>query len=467
MFYFIVSFREFSTGDPNDRPDFGMFDEIKEENTSTKEAAIKNLSLQLINTQSSNQVLLGIFENEYLRGEKDVIHGEELALLLHFAIKHATGRLDTGRIGTLLDMLYSRLDGLGFDYIVTTIWSIGLLCSLHGAEIPFENKLKIIQEATKSQPPKESITNMPSVIFSISCMISPMEVNDEVYEVVRHLSEYYINDGIKLIEPLTASTLLMGWSRLQYHNEGLLYKIITELKREDFFFDVADQDLTNIITSLSDLHYKDDELYSILHEQVKLACDDFSPYTLFVTVQSYARVVPHMQEYYFDLYTKLFETLTNDAQTMDIQLYTNQWLSLACFKGDLGDIRIRNLRKVLIQAFSHQNPSDFSASDASNMLVAVTAMEVDDPKFIMHFVAVVLHHIKELTNVDLINMAKSSFYLRQLDEFKGVYENVHSEAVQRLTSFQPWQREALDQVYTEQNVLQDSPFLKLKMSNKA
>ena len=80
------------------------------------------------------------------------------------------------------------------------------------------------------------------------------------------------------------------------------FGLTNQMRRDDFFYDISDNDLCNIISSLSDLHYKDDKLYDILHEHVKIAADDIKPYGLFMIIQSYARVIPHKRDYYFDLY---------------------------------------------------------------------------------------------------------------------------------------------------------------------
>lgn len=147
---------------------YGDFKELKEDNEDTKQAVVKNLSLRLINTKSTQEVLVGIFENDYLRGERKEIHGEELALILYFAVKHMGVQVDDQRLTTLLDMLFNRFVGLDFDYVLTTIWSMGLLVSFHGAEIPIENKVKLLKELLDKSIPVESLHNLPSLIFSIS-----------------------------------------------------------------------------------------------------------------------------------------------------------------------------------------------------------------------------------------------------------------------------------------------------------
>jgi hypothetical protein len=129
------------------------------------------------------------------------------------------------RLSSLLDMLINRYEHVEFDFVLTTIWSLGILIGYRGAEIPTENKMKILNELNSSKIPAQSLPNIPSLLFSISCMLLPDEVNDDVYKIVSELSNHYLEEGIDIMEPIHASTLLMAWSRLSYHNEDYLFKI--------------------------------------------------------------------------------------------------------------------------------------------------------------------------------------------------------------------------------------------------
>jgi hypothetical protein len=367
------------------------------------------------------------------------------------------------RMLTLLDMLFNRFDNVEFDFVLTTVWSLGILVGYRGAEIPTENKMKIINELIDSVIPNQSLPNIPSLLFSISCMLYPDEVNDDVYKLVRELSNHYLEEGIDLMEPLQASTLLMSFSRLNYHNEEFLYKICTQLKRDRYFFNSTDQDLVNIINSFADLRYKDDKVIEAIHEEITIRIDDMKPYNVYILSQSYARLIPDQQEYYMDIAHRIIEVLTKDPDQMDVQIYANQWLTLACFKGtENKDSRIHSIAKTLIKLMSHQDRfsyADFSSSDASNILVAVSTLRLKDLKFINNLVSVIVHTPKLLSNMDLLNMSKSSFYLKSFEELSFLYEMIHSECVQRLTSFSQWERTTLEEIYTEHNQLHDSPFV--------
>lgn len=155
---------------------YGKFEELKDEGkncpficleVSDRHSAAKNLSLQLINTETTSQVL-NIFENDYIKSGRKDIYVEELCLLLHFATKHMGSVANDIRMSTLLDMLYARFDNVDFDFVLTTIWAFGILTSYRGMQTPLEHRLKILSELEDKSIPEQSIPNIPSLIFSIS-----------------------------------------------------------------------------------------------------------------------------------------------------------------------------------------------------------------------------------------------------------------------------------------------------------
>ena len=359
-------------------------------------------------------------------------------------------------------MLFSRFENVPFDFVFTTIWSLGVLTSYRGLGFPLKMKMNILKELEKSEVPTQAIMNIPSLIFSLSCMFLPNEVNDEVYNSIRKLSERYMEGDQEMMEPIHASTLLLGWSRANYHNEEFLHKLSKNMKRERFFFNSQDQDLVNILNCFAELHFKDESLIKNIHEEIMTRIDDMKAYNVLVLSQSYARLIPNKKNYYIDIAPRLVNLFEREPETLDMNLYANQWLTLACFKGRGTDGRISLISKMLQSVMNRQerfNYSDFSGTDASNILVALSSLRIEKVKFIRNFVSVVEHHMKEMSTLDLINMAKSSFYLRKFPEFINLYPNVHSELVMRLTNLQDWERQALVSIYTEHNLIPDSPFV--------
>ena len=212
---------------------------------------------------------------------------------------------------------------------------------------------------------------------------------------------------------------------------------------------------------MAELHHKDEDTVKAIHQEILTRIDEMKAYSVYILAQSYARLVPNKKHYYIDIAPRLVELFENESETLDIRLYANQWLTLACFKGNRSDSRISTIAKALQSVMSRQDRfsfHDFTGSDASNILVAISTLDISKLKFIRHFVQIIQAKLKTLTNMDLINMAKSSYYLRKFPEFVPLYPTIHSELVQRLTSLQPWERTVLEGIYSKHNLIPDSPF---------
>ncbi|CAI2364482.1 unnamed protein product [Moneuplotes crassus] len=461
-----ASQRHFS--DQTDKPgSYGMFEELREEDDS-RAASAKNLSLQLINTETSHHVL-NIFERDFLKAGKDPIYAEELCLLLHFVVKHMGEVAGDIRLDSLLRMLFQRFENVDFEYCQTTVWSLGVLVSFRGLHIKLETKKKILAELAKHEVPEEQIMNIPSLVFSLSTFFSPQEIDSEVHDVMKKLITTYLNSDQESMQAVHASTLLIGLSRANYHNEEFLHKIATEMKRPRFFFTAAEADIVNIVSSLAELHYKDEELLKAIHEDIQMKVDEMKPYHVLVLAQSYARLIPNKKEYYIDIAPRLVEVCEMKPEIFDTALYANQWLTLACFRGEESDGRIFGIAKTFQKVMNTQDRfsyKDFSTSEASNILVAITSLNAISQtkslsvKFTKPFVGILAKGLKEMQTMDLINTAKTSYYLREFPEFADFYHSVHSQLVQRLTSLSEAQRAALDKIYTDHGLLPHSPFMK-------
>jgi hypothetical protein len=48
------------------------------------------------------------------------------------------------RFQTLLDLVFSRLPELAYEYVVTTVWSLGICVSAFGLDIQPDNKLRLL-----------------------------------------------------------------------------------------------------------------------------------------------------------------------------------------------------------------------------------------------------------------------------------------------------------------------------------
>jgi hypothetical protein len=73
------------------------------------------------------------------------------------------------RFTTLLNMIFGRFHELEFEYVLTTIWSLGICVSGFGLDIHPDNKQKLLEALQTTEVPAQHISNIPSLAFSISC----------------------------------------------------------------------------------------------------------------------------------------------------------------------------------------------------------------------------------------------------------------------------------------------------------
>jgi len=123
----------------------------------------------------------------------------------------------------------------------------------------------------------------------------------------------------------------------------------------------------------------------------------------------------------------------------------------------------------LIKLFN-QNPrwnaTEINLQEAANISVAIAVLKVQNDKFIGDVGDVIRMRINEQADPeDLPNLAKSSFYMRNFNYSKDLYSQVHATAMQKHSQGQLSQeiRDTLTQIYTEQGILTDSPFVEARV----
>lgn len=152
-----------------------------------------------------------MFETDYLRkrlyeqGAAE-IYGEELCLIFYFFFKHIHKlSFEEGsqlisqdlRFKTLLQMLFERLKNLDQQYLMTTVWALGIGVSGYGMEIEPEYKLHLLTLFENKELDEYQVPQIPTFVFSLSCFFKPEEVNQLVVEVVESISKQYCKNSLK------------------------------------------------------------------------------------------------------------------------------------------------------------------------------------------------------------------------------------------------------------------------------
>ena len=74
---------------------------------------------------------------------------------------------------------------------------------------------------------------------------------------------------------------------------------------------------------------------------------------------------------------------------------------------------------------------------------------------------IIRHNLLDARGIDLVLLAKSSFYLRDFKHSKDIYGEVHARAMSlfRLKELDPDTIRLLTKIYEEQQIFTDSPFV--------
>ena len=99
---------------------------------------------------------------------------------------------------------------------------------------------------------------------------------------------------------------------------------------------------------------------------------------------------------------------------------------------------IKVLARDLIKVFNGNKrwrATDINASEASNIAVAIASLKLKGAGPIERFIAdvgdIIRVTIKDATNNDLYNLAKSTHYLRNFEHTRDLYSVVHAECLTR------------------------------------
>jgi hypothetical protein len=134
-------------------------------------------------------------------------------------------------------------------------------------------------------------------------------------------------------------------------------------------------------------------------------------------------------------------------------------------------VRARGIIKVLardlIKVFNGNKrwkATELNGTEASNISIAIATLKLKGAGPIERFIAdvgdVIRANLKDATNGDLVNLAKSTHYLRGFEHTRDLYSVVHAEALTRfnLRQLDADEKDMLSKVYSSHGIMTDSPF---------
>ena len=129
---------------------------------------------------------------------------------------------------------------------------------------------------------------------------------------------------------------------------------------------------------------------------------------------------------------------------------------------------IQVLSRDLIKVFNGNRrwkATDLDINEATLISIAIASLKLTGGGQIERFIAdigdIIRAKVKQASNMDLINLAKTTFYMRGVGEHnKDLYSHVHAECISRynLRKLEEVEKEALKRIFSEHGIMKDSPF---------
>ena len=128
-----------------------------------------------------------------------MIYGEELCLTLYIFVKNLQKIMpDEGqkllsedlRFSTLMQMVFSRIGEVEFEYLTTTVWALGICVAGYGMEIEPEYKLRLLSIINQKEFPDYTYSSLPTLAFSLSCFFNE-DMNQLVTDTIEKISKVY------------------------------------------------------------------------------------------------------------------------------------------------------------------------------------------------------------------------------------------------------------------------------------
>jgi hypothetical protein len=207
-----------------------LFEELRDSIPFDKESVLKNLSLQLFDTKTPEDVFK-IYES------LDDPYAEELCLIVKFLQYNMHQTYEDPRVIEVIEKLMEKYNDLDFDYRIEALFSIGDLVCSNGLEIESKHHEQIVRSFDEVQVPPERLSDLPQIAFMLTTL---NEAGPVLPAVVEQLSSTYLVMKRESLNLATINTLLLAWSNSTCLNTDFLdiiSKKIIELHDASQFFE--------------------------------------------------------------------------------------------------------------------------------------------------------------------------------------------------------------------------------------
>ena len=130
---------------------------------------------------------------------------------------------------------------------------------------------------------------------------------------------------------------------------------------------------------------------------------------------------------------------------------------------------IRLIAGDLIKIFNGNErwiATEMNITEAAMIASGLAIVRVENERFIADLADIIRQTLRDSTGMDLILLTKGAFYMRKFEHSNDIYAKVHAQCMSMFNLQKLSQQEIsiLSSLFTQQNVMHDSPFVEARVT---
>ena len=130
---------------------------------------------------------------------------------------------------------------------------------------------------------------------------------------------------------------------------------------------------------------------------------------------------------------------------------------------------IRLIAGDLIKIFNGNErwtATEMNITEAAMIASGLAIVRVENERFIADLADIIRQTLRDSTGMDLILLTKGAFYMRKFEHSSDIYAKVHAQCMSMFNLQKLSQQEIsiLSSLFTQQNVMHDSPFVEARVT---
>jgi len=424
----------------------------KEAHKNAFKTNLQNYSIKLLQATNSAEAL-EVYETAIK--ENPNLTGEELCMTLYFTCYYKDNVVGDERFHDLIDKVFQRIDSATSLYLFALIHSLGIYCFDFGLKLTTQQQQKLGGIILKNLEEFE-LNQISATSWAVSQIVSDFENKDLKEKVISELGNILLINASSLTG-LDYANMLSTFSQSGITKSETIDKFVDSINKN--LVKLENEDLvtiTRLIMALGEVHLQDrGVLIGLFEDIVRPQIHNFTVDDMTALILVYAEKFPEQQTYF----KEMIKNVHVNFRDMTITSYMNVWLALAKLRIQASDIE--KTLGVLRQVPWSNNlwkPKDLEGFEFVNIFVAMSTIKMNDKQFLQNIVVDLQPKLKDLDNMDLVNLARAfTLYVKQSEDF---YLKIHQECCDRERHLSSQDRQLLKECFTKaRQFLPSSPFV--------